>query len=433
MGAGSQRSLVLTAVGLLLALTGCGPGSTPGSQSASSATTAADTTAAFLASHWQRPLAPNGPAPARFSSLEATLAPEACGACHPQQYQDWRTALHSHAMSPGLLGQLQSMGADAREDHQACLQCHAPLAEQQEHLVRSLAAGRTLPPLAEGISSAQGLSCAGCHVRKNGRFGPRRLDGTVPASDSVLPHDGWQATDAFEDSRFCAACHQFENDGPSLNGKPLENTYAEWRASRYARENRSCQSCHMPQRKHLWRGIHDPAMVRSGVTVDAVLRSVADGRADAELTIANTGVGHAFPTYVTPRVVVEIGQEDRHGELIAATVERHVIGRDVSLDLTGERADTRLMPDETRRYAYKRPLDPRAAAVAYRITVLPDDFYAKFYRATLSDLEFKAGRPAIRVALRHAENSSYVLFLREAPVGLQQDNRAANAVAPRIQ
>lgn len=317
-------------------------------------------------------------------------------------------------MSPGLLGQLQAMDADAREDHQACLQCHAPLAEQEEHLVRSLASGRALPARADGASSAQGLSCAGCHVRGNERFGPRRQDGTAPGFGAALPHDAWQAADAFEDSRFCAACHQFENDGPSLGGKPLENTYAEWRASRHARENRSCQSCHMPRRKHLWRGIHDAETVRGGLAIDAVLRSVAGGRADAELAIANTGVGHAFPTYVTPRVLVEIGQADPHGRWIAGTVERHVIGRDVSLDLTSERADTRLMPDETRRYAYQRPLAARAAAVAFRITVRPDDFYAKFYRATLKDPELKSGRSAIRAALRHAETSAYVLFAREA-------------------
>ncbi len=89
----------------------------------------------------------------------------------------------------------------------------------------------------------------------------------------------------------------------------------------------------------------------------------------------------------------------------------------MSLDLTVERGDTRLMPNETRRYAYQRPLDFRAAAIAFRITVHPDDFYAKFYRATMRDKEFKTGHAAIRAALRHAETSTYVLFEREAPVG----------------
>src|SRR5439155_14402052 len=29
------------------------------------------------------------------------------------------------------------------------------------------------------------------------------------------------------------------------------------------------RSCHMPDRRHLWRGVHHPEMVRSGVTIDA--------------------------------------------------------------------------------------------------------------------------------------------------------------------
>ena len=411
MGAGFKAWPSPVAVALLLAMAGCGPGTPPASPAAPVTSTATDETAAFLSRHWHIPLEANGPAPAHFSPAEASLAPAACGTCHPRQFEDWQTAWHSRATSPGLLGQLQDMGAQAQEEHQACLQCHAPLAEQAQHLVGSLAAGRTLPEQADGSSSAHGLTCAGCHIRKHRRFGPPRTDGTTPTSGTKLPHDGWQATAAFSDSRFCAACHQFAADGPSLNGKPLENTYAEWQASRHAREGRNCQSCHMPQRRHLWRGIHDPEMVKSGLTIETALTAVGSGRVGAKLSIANTGVGHAFPTYVTPRVVVEIGQEDQRGKLIPATVERHLIARDVSIDLTVEHADTRLMPDEKRSYAYDRPLDPHAAALVFHITVDPDAFYADFYRATLRDPEFRKGRTALRKALQQADSSPYELYL----------------------
>lgn len=410
MRVGLEGWPLLAAAALPLALVGCDPGTPPVSPSALVISAATEDTSVFLLRHWQRPLVLNGPAPVYFSPVEVSLAPSACGICHPRQFEDWQTALHSHATSPGLLGQLQAMGAQAREEHQACLQCHAPLAEQAEHLVKSLAAGRTLPPQADGSSSAHGLTCAGCHVRKHTLFGPPRQDGTVPERGTSLPHGGWQATKAFADSRFCAACHQFEADGPSLNGKPLENTYAEWQASRYAREGRNCQSCHMPQRRHLWRGIHDPAMVKSGVTIETTILKVSTGHVSTELSIANSGIGHAFPTYVTPQVIVEIGQEDRRGKLIATTIERHLIARDVSLDLTVERADTRLMPDEKRRYPYDQPIDPRAAAVVFRVTVHPDAFYANFYRATLRDADFKKGRAALRDALRRTGQSSFVAF-----------------------
>src|SRR5437868_4839067 len=63
----------------------------------------------FVARHWRAPLAPQGPAPARFSPIEASLAPEACGTCHPAQLADWRTSVHARAMGPGVAGQLVEM------------------------------------------------------------------------------------------------------------------------------------------------------------------------------------------------------------------------------------------------------------------------------------------------------------------------------------
>jgi len=43
----------------------------------------ADAIQEFLRRHWRQPLAPQGPPPARFSPLEASLQPESCGTCHP--------------------------------------------------------------------------------------------------------------------------------------------------------------------------------------------------------------------------------------------------------------------------------------------------------------------------------------------------------------
>ncbi|MGQ0710015.1 MAG: multiheme c-type cytochrome [Rhodoferax sp.] len=392
-------------IALVLLLGACSPG--PGSAPTPVAS-APQLHQAFLDQHWARPLPSQGSAPSAWGAQEASLDPAACGACHRQQFEDWKTALHSQAMGPGLWGQLQAMQADAVDEHQACLRCHAPLAEQEESLQQQLRAASGARP--DGVSHAQGLTCAGCHVRQQQRFGPPRRDGSAPLPTEQLPHGGWTASSAFEDSRFCAACHQFEPDGVALNGKLLENTYEEWRASRHARENRSCQSCHMPDRRHLWRGIHDPDMVRSGLAIETAAPRIDGGRVWGELRITNQGVGHAFPTYVTPRVRVEIAQADRAGALIAATVQRHLIARDVGVDLAAERSDTRILPDESRRYAYQHPLHPRAVALAVRITVEPDAFYADFYRATLADPDLTQGREPLRQALRRAEQSPYVLY-----------------------
>src|SRR5512132_4434722 len=84
----------------------------------------------FLRSHWRLPLARQGAPPARYSPVEASLNPEACGTCHPTQYADWRESTHAAAMGPGVEGQLVEMLQRDPQSAIGCLVCHGPLAEQ---------------------------------------------------------------------------------------------------------------------------------------------------------------------------------------------------------------------------------------------------------------------------------------------------------------
>src|SRR5262245_19446196 len=219
----------------------------------------------FLRKHWSAPIPIQGPPPPSFSSIEASLHPETCGTCHPEQYADWRTSWHAASMGPGVLGQVREMLTTAPAQALSCLGCHAPLGEQAP-LVR--AEGQLgINPAFDAKLLGKGLTCAGCHVRGHQRFGPPRRDGTLESSTPrhALPDGGVTRTSAYLVSEFCRGCHQFEPSGLALNGKLLENTYDEWKASRFPREGMQCQDCHMPDRRHLWRGIHDPDMVRSGL------------------------------------------------------------------------------------------------------------------------------------------------------------------------
>lgn len=386
------------------------------------------TVKAFLDKHWARPLAPQGKAPDSFSPLEASLAPADCGTCHVEQFRDWQTALHAKAMGPGLMGQLLSMAPEARDEQQQCLRCHAPLAEQADSLATTIAAGlkkpiatadpggkaTKLPALHE-----QGLVCAACHLRAHERFGPPRRDGTDPDAlqRAGLAHGGFTATSAFADSRFCAACHQFEPDQFALNNKLLENTYEEWKASPQAREGRSCQSCHMPDRRHLWRGIHDADMVRGAVQFTPVVNGLAGGLVNATLTVRNTGAGHYFPTYVTPKVTLEIEQVDAVGKPLPHTQVVRAIQREVPLDLSSEISDTRLPPGGQLRVDYRQPLQPGAAALVFRLRVDPDEFYARFYRSLLTDGGgADQSRAMILEALKHAESSVFVAIEERRPL-----------------
>ena len=375
---------------------------------------------AFLSRHWQRPLQHQGEPPASFSALEISLDPRACGSCHPQQFQDWQGSLHAHAMGPGLLGQLMDMNPSDRAEHQACLHCHAPLAEQADELVTLLSPGEPADgnPVEDNIPKGppynQGLICAACHLRNFQVYGPQRNKTLPPLDEDIhLPHNGWKSEDAFENSQFCAACHQFEPDGYALNGKLLENTFKEWQASPQAKEGKSCQSCHMPGRRHLWRGIHDKATVQSGVEI-AVDRIVITHKGiNGTLTLTNTDTGHRFPTYVTPRVVMEAVQLDKAENPIPETRREQIIARQVTLDLSQELFDTRLAPGETARLEYQAPMHPQAGSILFRIQVEPDTFYRDFYRAILDSDSSDKGAETLRLALRNAEASVYTLFRRK--------------------
>jgi hypothetical protein len=267
---------------------------------------------------------------------------------------------------------------------------------------------------------SQGIVCAACHVREHRRFGPPRREPLTPASSprAKIPHGGAIQTPAFLASEFCASCHQFGADGLALNGKPLENTYEEWRASPAAARGLQCQDCHMPDRRHLWRGIHDPEKVRSGVTITLATDRQhyrPDDEVRARLALGNTGVGHHFPTYVTPRVVVRMALVDMHAQELRGSAEEHYIGRDVSVDLTRERSDTRISAGGRFTIEYRRRLE-RTTGVRLRavVRVEPDHFYTGFFKSLLNSAGERSR--GIVAALDASRRSAFELYRRDIPL-----------------
>jgi nitrate/TMAO reductase-like tetraheme cytochrome c subunit len=379
----------------------------------------ADAIQDFLRRHWSRPLAPQGPPPARYSPLEASLHPDACGSCHPAQLADWRESLHAAAMGPGVAGQLIEMRESDPQSALSCFTCHGPLAEQAPIVAQGDTA--VANPEYDAVLGGKGLPCAGCHVRGHERFGPPRRDGSLTsgAPPETLPHGGVTRTPAFLKSEFCRDCHQFTSDGFALNGKLLENTYNEWKASRFAREGVQCQDCHMPARRHQWRGIHDAEMVRSGLTISAKAdapRYQPGDVAVVRLRVTSTRVGHAFPTYVTPRVVLSGELVDGVGQPIAGSRQEKIIGREVALDLSREAFDTRLSPGRSATLEYRIKVPARGARARLAVTVEPDAFYAAFFEVLLRQGAGR-GEAQIRQALDAARRSPFTVFERELPLG----------------
>lgn len=370
----------------------------------------------FLARHWAEPLAAQGQPPAAFTPLEASLAPQACGQCHAAQWQQWQGSLHARTMGPGLAWQLHVMDQASAN---RCLRCHAPLAEQKALLAQQLgwpARPAAAPPAFVPPDLAQqGLVCAACHVRGHRRFGP--VPGTQRPLAGAVAHGGFEASQAFSDSRFCAHCHQFPDNGPRTAGKLHEDTYAQWQGSQEA-ARRSCQDCHMPGRQHLWRGVHDPEMTRSAVAIELEVRPGADGRRRAVATVRNVGAGHHFPTYMVPKV-------ELHFEHLSASGERkrlgtRVIGWTVDTDLTHEIEDTRIAAGEARRFELALPPLPTLGDGELELVVVvrPGEHYERVFTQSLA----RAGRwpaaalPALREALARVRAAEYELLRMRRPL-----------------
>jgi Cytochrome c554 and c-prime len=378
------------------------PSSTPDARelSSTSSPSGSNQIDVFLKNHWTRPLASQG--------IAQGLSPQSCGQCHASQHADWKKSWHAHSMGNGMMGQLIELKPQDLSAQRSCLRCHAPLAEQEKALVDILK--KKLQPQSQ--AHVDGLICAGCHMRSGVWFGPPRRNAPAlqPEQMKVMPHGGWKVSEAFEDSRFCAACHQFQTGEYALNGKFLENTYEEWRQSPYPAQGKTCQVCHMPERRHLWRGIHDKEMTFKAVSVDVVSPQVVDNKISAEMKVTNVGAGHDFPTYVTPKVVLEIFQIDHRGRQIRGTKVESIISREVSLDLRREIADTRLAPGKSQNLTYFMPKNRLGRALVFQIKVEPDSFYEKFYSSVLREKRSSMSRKALTAALKTTRQSPYTLY-----------------------
>lgn len=346
-------------------------------------TTPVDTST--VSGYWKTPVPPQG----------GELSSVSCAACHTSQFADWSRARHAIAMSPGVRAQMN----DQPELSGMCATCHTPLDEQW----------------ADPYLSADGVGCSGCHSRGSQKFGPPPLETTIApmVARYPSPHGAANTRDFFESADFCAGCHQFaEGNAPKVNGAFLQNTVEEWRASRAAREGKTCQTCHMPGRRHLFRGIHDPETVRSGVRWSFDARVVGD-KVESRLTLTNTETGHAFPTYIVPEVWMRIQMVNRYGA--GPVVAEKLIARRVVFERGEWReiADTRLDQDETATLDYTGAIPPGTVAVVGTVVVRPDAYHVGSLAGRLRETRSAASRQLYQQALAEMQNTDYVLVREE--------------------
>lgn len=302
--------------------------------------------------------------PAGLDSLRA----EACGECHQAIYEEWKTSMHAHAYTDPFFQ------AYWKKDQHVwvCLNCHTPLENQQPTLIQRIPDNRVEKaiqvdnPRYDTAYQQEGVTCAACHVR----------DGTImgPFDDSAAPHPT-KYDPAFRTTAVCHRCHnvvsgpfQFYNVGPC-------GTYAEYEGEFFMKEQGfTCQHCHMPEisrpvadggpirqgRQHLWRGGHDPEMIKRAVAIQVRADPPDPEPGDTvtmTLTLINAGAGHKIPTGDPDRhFTVEFYVKDPSGQVVQEqtdTMGRWILWQPVILEVY----DNRLLPLASRayRFSYRIP------------------------------------------------------------------------------
>ncbi|MBT3206635.1 MAG: hypothetical protein HOM14_06190 [Gammaproteobacteria bacterium] len=342
--------------------------------------------------YWSVPIVSNTADKLDSNLLIDSLLPESCGLCHIPQFEQWKTSLHAHAAGSGVLGQLPLFDQQTSID---CLNCHAPRIEQQ----KSLLSGKTTPQ--------HGVDCASCHIRHQQSYGPRPIQ--------ITPHGKLTEEPLFKESLFCGSCHQFGEDAILVNGKPLENTLEEWKTSRYAAEKKTCQACHMPDKAHTFKGVHDPDFVRTSLSVEAIRTN-----STLTITLTNQGAGHALPTYITPRLrIIWIGDDGNHQ--VMTVIQRKMDWK--SETGWSELFDTRLMPDEIRNIITTLTINNSGYI---EVWVDPDaDYYDRVYPAILEAMSEESAPDTainqIEEAMDAASKSSYRLLQLRCETGVKRE------------
>lgn len=314
---------------------------------------------------FERPIV-TAPIPAPLATLRAAE----CGECHAEFYAEWSTAMHSQAWTDPYFQ------VDWRFDgqQQICKNCHIPLDRQQEQRVLGFRdADKSDPILApnpefDAQLQHEGVTCAACHLREGKILG---VYGSVTA-----PHPVQKLADPNE---ICVRCHVVSGERwDAFFRFPPCGTVAEIQATPQRASSGElvvappaaldCVNCHMPlverplvpggemrrARQHLWRGGHDPAMVKRGLDVQLRDDSGAAGNTRrVVLIVTNVGAAHYLPTGTPDRhLTVEWRLLDAEGQVLQQqqhTLKRTVLWRPFIIDLW----DTRLPRYQPREYVFE--------------------------------------------------------------------------------
>ena len=302
-----------------------------------------------------------------------SLSAKDCGICHKEHYEEWKVSTHANAWTD-----LQFQAELKKESSPfMCINCHIPLQNQQEQIIKGLVDGDIYQPVKEKNPhfdvnlQQEGITCASCHVRDKAIIGPT---GTKKAPHKTVKDK------VFLSEKLCISCHNATVVITPTLACSFE-TGDEWKAGPYFGE-KNCISCHMeevnravvpgyPERlshRHFFAGSGIPKL-------DTINTKGLEGLAyfptklkksyainetiSYKLTLKNEFAGHKLPTGDPERfyeIIFEI--KDQNGKIIKTKTNK--IGEKWQWYPTVKKlSDNNLLPQEDRIFSINHAIAKR--------------------------------------------------------------------------
>ena len=303
-----------------------------------------------------------------------SLSARECGDCHEAIYDEWSKSMHAKAW----LDPYYQVDYVFDGSQQICLNCHIPLANQQENLVLGFKDKEMFKPILKpnpDFNPAlrdEGVTCAVCHVREGRIVGPFEVE-SAPHTVTVDP-------DMTSGVRYCEQCHVVSGERwDTFYRIPPCGTVAEIAESG---QEIDCVGCHMPEvvrpiakgmsdrkgGKHIFQGGHHPEQVKKSLQVKHEVET-DEGALSYVFTLVNIGAAHYFPTGTPDRhLTLELRLLGEDGSVLKEktfTMKRYILWRPFIIDLK----DTRLAFSKPKSFTFRFTLGGSVPPFALDATV----------------------------------------------------------------
>lgn len=305
-----------------------------------------------------------------------------CGECHIKIYETWKRSLHAYAVKDPVFQTaiLQALSIVTRKEVMKCLSCHAPAG------VYGVKNEAEIELMAEEV--LEGVTCDYCHSTTG--EDPKKLP-SLKSSPTVTKYGPFKGLESpvhkvayspfLKSAEFCKGCHEYWNGNAGLL-----TTYSEWKASKYSKEGKQCQDCHMPyvegelvdpavKKSKTMINLHAPPggrsveQLRKAATVSILSKRREGDRCVVEVKVENSGAGHKLPTGIPSRyILLEFLAETQDGKMIFSDNYKF-------LKVVGNEKGEQLLKDYEIMTLGKKILSDNRLAPGESI-VIPFSFYA---------------------------------------------------------